>query len=68
VLAPAALLAPRHAPGAFPPEPFRYTGARVVREAIVRREEAEERGERVNPLLRELTRLPRRMGYHLSPD
>ena len=33
---------------AFPPEPFRYLGARVVREAIVRREAAEERGEPVS--------------------
>ena len=43
-LAPAALVGGR--PRAFPPEPFRYLGARVVREAIVRREAAEERGER----------------------
>ena len=55
-------------PRAFPPEPFRYVGARVVREAIVRREAAEERGEPVSPVLREVTRLPRRLGYHLSPD
>ena len=53
---------------AFPPEPLRYLGARVVRDAIVRREAAEERDEPVSPLLREITRLPRRMGYHLSPD
>ena len=53
---------------AFPPEPLRYVGARVVREAIVRREAAEERGEPVSPVLREVTRLPRRLGYHLSPD
>ncbi len=53
---------------AFPPEPLRYVGARVVRDAIVRREAAEERGEPVSRLLREVTRLPRRMGYHLSPD
>jgi glycine/D-amino acid oxidase-like deaminating enzyme len=53
---------------AFPPEPLRYLGARVVREAIVRREAAEERGDSVSPVLRELTRLARRLGYHLSPD
>jgi hypothetical protein len=47
---------------------MRYLGARVVREAIVRREAAEERGEPVSAVLREVTRLPRRMGYHLSPD
>ena len=54
-------------PRAFPPEPFRYVGARVVREAIVRTELAEERGERGSRLLREVSRLPRRLGYHLGP-
>ena len=45
------------------------TSARsVIREAIVRREAIEERGGTANPVLRELTRLPRRLGYHLSPD
>jgi glycine/D-amino acid oxidase-like deaminating enzyme len=53
---------------AFPPEPMRYLGARVVREAIVRTEEAEERGERPPRLLREVSRLPRRLGYHLGPE
>ncbi len=65
-LAPPVLVGGR--PRAFPPEPLRYLGARVVRDAIVRREAAEERDEPVSPLLREITRLPRRMGYHLSPD
>jgi glycine/D-amino acid oxidase-like deaminating enzyme len=65
-LAPSVLVGGR--PRAFPPEPLRYLGARVVREAIVRREAAEERGEPVSTVLREVTRLPRRMGYHLSPD
>lgn len=51
----------------FPPEPFRYVGARVMREAMIRREDAEEAGRRPNRLLRELSRLPRRLGYHLGP-
>lgn len=55
-------------PRAFPPEPFRYAGARVVREAIVRREQLEEQGRSVNPILREVTRLPKRLGYHLGMD
>lgn len=55
-------------PRAFPPEPFRYAGARVVREAIVRREQAEEREEPVGRVLREVTRLPKRLGYHLGMD
>jgi glycine/D-amino acid oxidase-like deaminating enzyme len=53
---------------AFPPEPLRYAGARLLREAMVRREDAEEAGRRPHRLLRELTRLPRRLGYHLGPD
>ena len=53
---------------AFPPEPFRYLGARVVREAIVRVEEADEQGVRAPRYLREVSRLPRRMGYHLGPE
>ena len=55
-------------PRAFPPEPFRYAGARIIREAIVRRELAEERGLPAGPVLRELSRLPRRLGYHLGPE
>jgi glycine/D-amino acid oxidase-like deaminating enzyme len=55
-------------PRAFPPEPFRYAGARVVREAIVRREQAEEREQPVGRVLREVTRLPKRLGYHLGMD
>ena len=38
-------LGERHAPRAFPPEPARFIGARLVREAAARRESMEERGE-----------------------
>jgi glycine/D-amino acid oxidase-like deaminating enzyme len=55
-------------PRPFPPEPARYVGARLIREAAVRRESMEERGRHPGPLLRELSRLPRRLGYHLGPD
>jgi glycine/D-amino acid oxidase-like deaminating enzyme len=54
-------------PRGFPPEPARFVGARLVREAAARRESMEERGEDPGPLLRELSRLPRRLGYHLGP-
>jgi glycine/D-amino acid oxidase-like deaminating enzyme len=54
-------------PRAFPPEPFRYLGARAIREAIVRREQAEESGRHPNRLVAAITRLPRRLGYHLGP-
>jgi glycine/D-amino acid oxidase-like deaminating enzyme len=55
-------------PRAFPPEPFRYLGARMFREAILRREVAEEAGRRPNRLASAISRIPRRLGYHLGPD
>ena len=55
-------------PRPFPPEPFRYAGARVVREAIVRREQLAEREQPVGRVLREVTRLPKRLGYHLGME
>jgi glycine/D-amino acid oxidase-like deaminating enzyme len=58
----------RATPRAFPPEPFRYVGARAFREAIGIRERAEEAGHAANPVVREISRLPRRFGYHLGPD
>jgi glycine/D-amino acid oxidase-like deaminating enzyme len=61
-------LADGRAPRAFPPEPARYVGARIIREAAVRRESAEEREQPVGPLTRELSRLGRRLGYHLGPE
>ncbi|HET9436140.1 MAG TPA: FAD-binding oxidoreductase, partial [Candidatus Limnocylindrales bacterium] len=58
---------PSATPRAFPPEPLRYVGARAFREAIARRERAEEAGRRPNRLMREISRMPRRLGYHLGP-
>jgi glycine/D-amino acid oxidase-like deaminating enzyme len=55
-------------PRSFPPEPARYAGARLIREAAVRRESMEEQGRDAGWLIRELSRLPRRLGYHLGPD
>ena len=58
----------RAKPRAFPPEPFRFVGARAFREAIRIRERAEEAGEAPNAIVREISRMPRRLGYHLGPD
>ena len=55
-------------PRAFPPEPFRGAGARLFRAAMVRREAAEEAGGAPSRLVREITRIPRRLGYHLGPE
>jgi glycine/D-amino acid oxidase-like deaminating enzyme len=51
---------------AFPPEPLRYVGARIVREALIRRDELADAGRRPGPLVRLLTKLPRWMGYRLG--
>ena len=55
-------------PRRFPPEPFRYVGARALREALIRREDGEEDGREPGWALRQLTRLPRRLGFHLGPE
>jgi glycine/D-amino acid oxidase-like deaminating enzyme len=62
------IVGPNATPRAFPPEPFRFVGARVFREAIGIRERAEEAGRRANPVVREISRIPRRLGYHLGPE
>lgn len=51
---------------AFPPEPIRYVGARIVREALVRRDETEDRGERPSLLVRLAARAPRLLGYRIG--
>lgn len=56
------------APRAFPPEPLRGAGARIFRAAMVRREEAGEAGRPPSRVVREITRIPRRLGYHLGPE
>jgi hypothetical protein len=47
----------------FPPEPFRYVGARMIREALVRKDEVQDQGRRPNPLVRAVAQLPRWLGY-----
>jgi len=51
----------------FPPEPFRSVGATLTQHAIVRKDEAEDRGRRTDPLTSFVAKLPRRMGYELGP-
>jgi glycine/D-amino acid oxidase-like deaminating enzyme len=50
----------------FPPEPLRSVGARVIREALIRRDEAEDAGRRPGLLVRMIVRLPRLLGYRLG--
>ncbi|HEY7464024.1 MAG TPA: FAD-binding oxidoreductase [Candidatus Limnocylindria bacterium] len=54
-------------PARLPPEPLRYVGARLMRRAIMLREAQELSGRRAWWPLRQLTALPRRLGYHLGP-
>lgn len=54
-------------PMRFPPEPILTPGAFVANEAIRRRDDALDRGERPNPLVDFAARLPRRLGYNLGP-
>jgi catechol 2,3-dioxygenase-like lactoylglutathione lyase family enzyme len=55
-------------PRAFPPEPLRGARARVFREAMVRREAAEEAGESPSRAVTALSRIPRALGYHIGPE
>lgn len=50
----------------FPPEPLRFTGARVVREALVRRDEVEDAGGRPSLILRAVAAAPRMLGYRFG--
>ena len=51
----------------FPPEPLRSVGAALAQRAIVRTDEAEDRGHRADPLTAFVAKMPRRMGYELGP-
>jgi glycine/D-amino acid oxidase-like deaminating enzyme len=54
-------------PMRFPPEPFRSVGAIVTQRAIVRKDDLEDEGRRVDPLTGFVAHLPRRLGYDLGP-
>jgi glycine/D-amino acid oxidase-like deaminating enzyme len=62
------IVGPGATPRAFPPEPFRGLGARVFREAAARREAAEEAGRTPDRVVTALSRIPRRLGYHIGPE
>jgi glycine/D-amino acid oxidase-like deaminating enzyme len=50
----------------FPPEPVRYLGVRMVREALIRRDEAEDVGRRPSVAVRLVAGLPRLLGYRFG--
>jgi glycine/D-amino acid oxidase-like deaminating enzyme len=49
----------------FPPEPARWIGGSLIREAFIRKDAADERGERVGPLTSAVTKLPKLLGMNL---
>lgn len=50
----------------FPPEPIRSVGVRIVREALVRSDEAEDAGRRAPLPVRLVASLPRMLGYRFG--
>lgn len=49
-----------------PPEPFRYIGGVIIREALLRKERAEELGRAPNPVARMLAGIPERIGVQIG--
>jgi hypothetical protein len=49
-----------------PPEPFRYVGGMVVRDALLRKERAEELGEDPDPLSVMIAGIPERVGVQIG--
>lgn len=54
-------------PKRFPRAAIRYPGMLLVNAAIRAKDDAEDEGRRVNPLVRSVARVPRRLGYNLGP-
>jgi glycine/D-amino acid oxidase-like deaminating enzyme len=50
----------------LPPEPFRFIGARVIREALIRRDDALDAGRRPSLAVRALSRVPGLLGYRFE--
>jgi glycine/D-amino acid oxidase-like deaminating enzyme len=50
----------------LPPEPFRWIGARAIREALIRQDDALDAGRRAGLLTRLVTRVPSVLGYRFQ--
>ncbi len=61
-----ALVEPAAALSRIPPEPFRFAGGTVIREAIGRKEAAEADGRRPGPLVSAISAVPRLIGFHIG--
>jgi glycine/D-amino acid oxidase-like deaminating enzyme len=53
-------------PQRVPPEPLRYLGGAIVREAFVRKEEAEEEGREPDPVAAFIAGIPERIGVQIG--
>lgn len=49
-----------------PPEPFRWLGGTVIREAIARQEEAQINGRIADPISATIARIPEMIGFHIG--
>ena len=49
-----------------PPEPFRWIGGTIIRDAIERKEEAESAGHRPGPLVSAVAAVPKMIGFHIG--
>jgi hypothetical protein len=50
----------------LPPEPFRFVGARLIREALIRRDDALDGGRTPGLAVRALSRVPSLLGYRFE--
>lgn len=57
---------PESALSRLPPEPFRWIGGTVIREAIARREQAQSEGRRPSALARAIAAVPELIGFHIG--
>jgi len=57
---------PQSALTQVPPEPFRWLGGTVIREAIKRKEEAEMEGEQPDPVSASIAHIPELIGFHIG--
>jgi len=61
-----ALVEPASALTRVPPEPFRWLGGTVIREAIGRKEEAEAEGRQPGTIVSLISNIPRLIGFHIG--
>lgn len=61
-----AFIEPASALTKVPPEPFRWVGGTMIREAIGRKEEAHLTGRSVDPVSAVIARIPEMIGFHIG--